>query len=122
MVRQTIILLAAAAALLAGCAAPKPSVVVPTHLVRVTYFAGDSTTASGVRPRTNYTAAAPSCIPFHARIKLPRLASSSLRDRGTALESAMKRGQIRVDIFVPTAADVARMSHSLPEFMPAEVD
>ena len=121
MVRQTIILLAAAAALLAGCAAPKPSVVVPTHLVRVTYFAGDSTTASGVRPRTNYTAAAPSCIPFHARIKLP-IGQFIVEDRGTALESAMKRGQIRVDIFVPTAADVARMSHSLPEFMPAEVD
>ncbi len=74
------------------------------------------------------TMAAPSAIAFNTRVTLPLLAGIvgngkfNIEDRGSALEKAYRRGQLRLDVYVANRKKCRQLGVSLPEVMEATIE
>lgn len=84
--------------------------------------------AIGGRAREAVTMAAPSVIPFGARVRVPLLAghvgdgSFLIQDRGTALEKAyFRHGVLRLDVYVASRSKRRHLQFAMPEYMDAEI-
>lgn len=109
-----------------SCATPHPK---PSkQLARVTYYDAHedrfgSKLAIGGRAHEGWTMAAPSVIPFHKWVTVPDLKGVvgkgvfEIQDRGTALERAYRRGELRLDVFVANRAKLRMCKNYLPETM-----
>lgn len=86
-----------------------------------------SRVACGGRAHEGETMAAPAVFAFDTRVNVPALCGHVgngnfvIQDRGTALERAYRRGQLRLDVYVASRAKMARLCHDMPEYMEVEM-
>jgi hypothetical protein len=116
---------------LTGC--ETTSAKAPRHVrARVTFYNPHedkygSKIAIGGRAHEGTTMAAPSCMPFGLQVNVPQLrghvgtGNFVIQDRGSALEKAYRRGQLRLDVYVSTRAKLAQCRRGLPEYMEATI-
>ena len=71
---------------------------------KLTFYAGDSTTASGRSPRVNHTIAADtSILPMYSQVYIEGFGTYTVEDRGGAIKGK------RIDIFVSSNREANRL-------------
>ncbi len=111
--------------------APLPPSTTKT-VARVTFYDRHedrfgSRIAIGGRAHEGTTMAAPAVIPFGTPVTVPALdgvvgdGCFVIQDRGTALEKAYRRGQLRLDVYVASRKKLRQLKYGEPEYMEAEI-
>ncbi len=111
--------------LLCGCATQHPGRPV-SRTARVTFYNPHedkfgSRIAIGGRAHEGTTMAAPAVIPFGKHVMVPGLGSFVIQDRGSALERAYRRGELRLDVYVKTRKRTRQLQYGMPEYMEVEI-
>jgi 3D (Asp-Asp-Asp) domain-containing protein len=80
-----------------------------------------SRVAIGGRAHEGTTMAAPAAIPFGTHVSVPGLGEFVVQDRGSALEKAYRRGELRLDVYVATRKRMRQLQYGMPEYEEVEI-
>ena len=119
----------------AGCETTAPVSALRKVKARVTFynkhedkFGSRIAMTSAFRACEGRTMAAPRVLPFNTRVMVPQLVGIvgdgkfNIEDRGGALESAYRHGQLRLDVYVASRAKFRRLKYEMSEYMEAIIE